>query len=165
MQTEKQMAQKEDGNTEIRLGNVGILYECLISDLKSGTNFLNQLLAKGTFFQDEITFLRRQLSEALAKKIDTSAYISTSTIVVNAGEPPANGDLVNSKPEKSAIRSDSKKTNTKEKPNTETNVNSNASNNIERQKRETEKKNESSSRTIRTEYNGRKDQNKSFSFS
>ena len=54
-----------------------------------------------------------------------------------------------------------KKTNTKEKSNTETNVNSNASNNIERQKRETEKKNESASRTIRTEYNGKKDQNKS----
>ena len=165
MQTEKQMAQKEDGNTEIRLGNIEILYESLISDLKSGINFLNQLLAKDTFFQDEITFLRRQLSEALAKKVDTSAYLSTSTIAVNADELPVNGDLVNSKPEESAIRSDSKKTNTKEKPNTETNVNSNASNNIERQKRETEKKNESSSRTIRTEYNGRKDQNKSFSFS
>ena len=161
MQTEKQMAQKEDGNTEIRLGNIEILYESLISDLKSGINFLNQLLAKDTFFQDEITFLRRQLSEALAKKVDTSAYLSTSTIAVNADEPPVNGDLVNSKPEESAIRSDSKKTNTKEKPNTETNVNSNASNNIERQKGETEKKNESASRTIRTEYNGKKDQNKS----
>ena len=69
MQTEIQMAQKEDGNTEIRLGNVGILYERLISNLKSEINFLkNQLLAKDTFFQDEITFLRRQLSEALAKK-------------------------------------------------------------------------------------------------
>ena len=69
MQTEIQMAQKEDGNTEIRLGNVGILYERLISNLKSEINFLkNQLLAKDTFFQDEVTFLRRQLSEALAKK-------------------------------------------------------------------------------------------------
>ena len=156
------MAQKEDGNTEIRLGNVGILYERLISNLKSEINFLkNQLLAKDTFFQDEITFLRRQLNEALAKKVDTSVYLSTSTIAVNADEPPVNGDLVNSKPEEIAIRSDSKKTNTKEKPNTETNVNSNASNNIERQKRETEKKNESASRTIRTEYNGKKDQNKS----
>ena len=120
-----------------------------------------QLLAKDTFFQDEFTFLRRQLSEALAKKVDTSAYLSTSTIAVNADEPPVNGDLVNSKPEESAIRSDSKKTNTKEKSNTETNVNSNASNNIERQKRETENKNESPSRAIQTEHNGKKDQNKS----
>ena len=104
MQTEIQMAQKEEGNTEIRLGNVGILYERLISNLKSEINFLkNQLLAKDTFFQDEITFLRRQLSEALAKKVDTSAYLSTSTIAVNADEPPVNGDLVNSKPDESAI--------------------------------------------------------------
>ena len=162
MQTEIQMAQKEDGNTEIRLGNVGILYERLISNLKSEINFLkNQLLAKDTFFQDEITFLRWQLSEALAKKVDTSTYLSTSTIAVSADEPPVNADLVNSKPEESAIRSDSKNTNTKEKPNTETNVNSNASNNIERQRRETKKKNESASRTIRTKYNGKKDQNKS----
>ena len=117
------MAQKEDGNTEIRLGNVGILYERLISNLKSEINFLkNQLLAKDTFFQDEITFLRRQISEALAKKVDTSAYLPTSTIAVNADEPPVNGDLVNSKPEESAIRIYSKKTNTKEKSNTETNV-------------------------------------------
>ena len=64
----------------------------------------NQLLAKDTFVQDEITFLRRQLSEALAKKIDTSAYISTSTIVVNADEPLANGDLVNSKPETQKVQ-------------------------------------------------------------
>ena len=149
IQTEIQMAQKEDGNTEIRLGNVGILYERLISNLKSEINFLkNQLLAKDTFFQDEITFLRRQLSEALAKKVDTSAYLSTSTIAVNADETPVNGNLVNSKPEESAIRSDSKKENTKEKSNTATNVNSNASNNIETQRTETEKKNESASRTI-----------------
>ena len=64
-------------------------------------------------------------------------------------------------PEESAIRSDNKKTNTKEKSNTETNVNSNASNNREIQRRETQKKNESASRTIRTKYNGKKDQNKS----
>ena len=158
MQTEIQMAQKEDGNTEIRLGNVGILYERLISNLKSEINFLkNQLLAKDTFFQDEITFLRRQLSEALAKKVDTPAYLSTSTVAVNADEPPVNGGLVNSKPEESAIRSDNKKTNTKEKSNTETNVNSNASNNREIQRRETEKKNERVARTIRTEYNGKTD--------
>ena len=113
------------------------------------------------FFQDEITFLRRQLSEALAENVDTSAYLSTNTIAVNADEPPINGDLVNSKPEESAIRSDSKKTNTKETSNTETNVNSNASNNLERQRRDTGKKNESASRAIRTEYNGQKDQNKS----
>ena len=80
----------------------------------------------------EITFLRRQLTEVLSKKVDTSAYLSTSTTAVNADEPPVNGDLVNSKPEESAIRSDSKKTNTKEKSDTETNLNSNASNNIER---------------------------------
>ena len=134
----------------------------MISNLKSEINFLkNQLLAKDTFFQDEITPLCRQLSEALAKKVDTSAYLSTSTIAVNADEPPVNGDLLNSKPEENAIRIYSKKTNPKEKSNTEMNVNSNASNNIERQRRETEKKNESSSRTIRSEYNGKKDQNKS----
>ena len=155
------MAQKEDGNTEIRLGNVGILYGHLISNLKSEIFFLkNQLLAKNTFFQDEIAFLLRQLSEALAKKVYTSAYLSSSTIAVNADEPPVNGDLVNSKPEESPIRSDSKKTNTKEKSSTETNVNSNASNYIERQRRDIEKKKESTSRTIRTEYNGKNGQNK-----
>ena len=45
-------------------------------------------------------------------------------------------DLVNSKPEESAIRSDSKRANTKKKSNTETNVNSDGSNNIERQRRD-----------------------------
>ena len=100
IQAEIQMAQKEDGNMEIRLGNVGILYERLISNLKSERNFFkNQLLTKDTFFQDEITFLRRQLSEALVKKVDTSAYLSASTIIVNADEPPVNRDTVNSKPE------------------------------------------------------------------
>ena len=104
MQREIQIAQKKDGNTEIRLGNVGILNKRLISNLKSEINFLkNQLLAKDTFFQDEITFLCRQLSEALAKKVDTSAYLSSGTIAVNADEPPVNGDLVNSKPDESAI--------------------------------------------------------------
>ena len=68
-ETNIQRAQKKDGNTEIRLGIVGILNERLISNLKSEINFLKyQLLAKDTFFQDEITFLCRQLSEALAKK-------------------------------------------------------------------------------------------------
>ena len=96
MQTEIQMARKVKGNTEIRLGNVGILYERLISNLKSEINFLkNQLLARDTFFQDEITFLCRQLSEALAKKVDTFTYLSTSTIAVNADESPVNRDLVN----------------------------------------------------------------------
>ena len=53
MQAEIQVAQKEDGNTEIRLRNVGILYERLISILKAEINFLkNQLLAKDTFFAD-----------------------------------------------------------------------------------------------------------------
>ena len=50
------MAQKEDGNTEIMLGNVGILYERLISNLKSQRNFLkNQLLAKDTFLFPQTT--------------------------------------------------------------------------------------------------------------
>ena len=40
IQTEIQMAQKEDGNTEIRLGNVGTFYERLISNLISEINFL-----------------------------------------------------------------------------------------------------------------------------
>ena len=96
IQAEIQAAQKEDGNMEIRLGNVGIVYERLISNLKSERNFFkNQLLTKDTFFQDEITFLCRQLSEALAKKVDTSTYLSTSTIAVNADESPVNRDLVN----------------------------------------------------------------------
>ena len=86
-------------------------------------------------FQDEITFLRRQVSEALAKKVDTPDYLSNSTVAVNPDEPPVNGDLVNSELEESAICSDSEKTNTKEKSNTETNVNSNANNNIERQRK------------------------------
>ena len=151
IQAEIQVAQKEDGNMEIRLGNVGIVYERLISNLKSERNFFkNQLLAKDTFFQDEITFLCRQLSEALVKKVDTSAYLSTSTIIVNADEPPVNRDMVNSKPEEVQYAATAKKTNTKEKSNqnTETNINSNARNNIERQRRKIEKKNESASRTI-----------------
>ena len=120
MQTEIQMAQKEDGNTKIRLRNLGILFERLISDLKSEINFLkNQLLAKDTFFQDEITFLYRQLSEALAKKVNTPAYFSTSTVAVNADEPPVNGHLVNPKPEESAIRSDNKKKQTLRKNQTQ----------------------------------------------
>ena len=40
IQTEIQMAQKEDGNTEIRLGNVRTFYERLISNLISEINFL-----------------------------------------------------------------------------------------------------------------------------
>ena len=89
MQTEIQVAQKEEANTETRLGNFSILYERLISNLKSEITFLkNQLLGKDTLYEDEITFLRRQLREALAKKVDTSAYLSASTIAVNADEPP-----------------------------------------------------------------------------
>ena len=76
IQTEIRMAQKEDGDTEVRIGNVGILYERLISNLKSEINFLkNQLLAKDTFFQVEITFLHRQLSEVFSKKVGNSAYL------------------------------------------------------------------------------------------
>ena len=72
IQTDIQMVQKE-GNTEIMQRNVGILYECLISNLKSEINFLkNHLLAKDAFFRYEITFLRRQLSEVLAKNVDSS---------------------------------------------------------------------------------------------
>ena len=141
IQTEIQIAQKENGNTEIRIGNVGILYERLISNLKSEINFLkNQLITKGTFYQEEIKFICRQLSEVLSKKEDTSAYLSTSTIAVNADEPPVNGDLVNSKPEESAIRSNSKKTSTKEKSNTGMNVNSIACNNVEKQRKRQKRK-------------------------
>ena len=43
IEMETQMTQKEDGNTEIRLGNVGILYERLILSLKSETNFLEKI--------------------------------------------------------------------------------------------------------------------------
>ena len=50
------------------LGNVAILYERLILNQKSEINFLkNQLLANDIIYRDEITFLRRQLSEVLAK--------------------------------------------------------------------------------------------------
>ena len=41
------------------------------------------------------------------------------------------------------------------------NVNSKANNNVERQRRETEKKSESDQRTVRTEQNAKKDQSKS----
>ena len=60
IQTEIQIAQRENGNTEIMLGNAGIFYERLILNLKSEIDFLkNQVLAKNTFFRDEIKFLRR----------------------------------------------------------------------------------------------------------
>ena len=109
-----------------------------MSNLKSEVNFLkNQLLAKDFFFGDEVAFIRRQLSEALVKKVNTSADLSSSIAAVNVDEPPGNWDLTNAKPEESAIRSDSKKKDTKEKSNTETKVNSNANNNVERQKIET----------------------------
>ena len=53
---------EEDENMEIGLGIIGILYERLISNLKSEINFLKiKLLAKNTFFQDEITSLRKQV--------------------------------------------------------------------------------------------------------
>ena len=113
IQMEIQMAQKEDGNIKIMPGSIGILYERLITNLKPVINFLkNQLLAKDTFFRDEITFLCRQTNEALAKKTDTSAYFSCSTVAFNVDEPPVNGDLANSKPEESAISGDNKKKNT-----------------------------------------------------
>ena len=35
-------------------------------------------------------FLRIQLSEALAKQVDTAAYPSRSTVGVNVDEPPVN---------------------------------------------------------------------------
>ena len=88
MQAEEiQMAQKEDGNMEIILGNVRILYGSLILNLKSEINFLkNQLLGKDTFFQDENTFLRRQLSEVLAKKVilDVSADVTIGAVIIGA---------------------------------------------------------------------------------
>ena len=74
----------------------------------------------------------QKLSKVISKEVDTSAYLSISTIAINADEPPVNRDLVNSKPKESAIHGDSKKTTTKEKSNTETNIKSNASNSIER---------------------------------
>ena len=53
---------EEDENMEIGLGIIGILYERLISNLKSEINFLKiKLLAKNTFFQDEIPSLRKQV--------------------------------------------------------------------------------------------------------
>ena len=87
MQAEIQMAQKEDGNMEIILGNVRILYGSLILNLKSEINFLkNQLLGKDTFFQDENTFLRRQLSEVLAKKVilGISADVTIGAVIIGA---------------------------------------------------------------------------------
>ena len=121
-----------------------------------------QLLAKVTFFWDKITFLCRQLREDVAKKVDISAHLSNITVAGNADKAPVNRNLANSKPDESAISSESKKKNTKEKSNTETTVNSNANNNVERQKRETEKKSKSDSRIIiQTENNGKRNQNKS----
>ena len=87
MQAEIQMAQKEDGNMEIILGNVRILCGSLILNLKSEINFLkNQLLGKDTFFQDENTFLRRQLSEVLAKKVilGISADVTIGAVIIGA---------------------------------------------------------------------------------
>ena len=78
----------------------------------------------------------------LVKKVDTSTCLFSSTAAVNADKAPVNEDLSNSKSEESAIRRDSKKKNSKEKPNIETNVNLNPNNNAERQRRETEKKTE-----------------------
>ena len=40
IQTEIEMVQKEEANTENMFGNVGILYERLISNLKSDMKFL-----------------------------------------------------------------------------------------------------------------------------
>ena len=51
VQAEIQMAQKEDVKTEIMIGNIGILYERLISNLKSEINFLkSSVLCKEHFF-------------------------------------------------------------------------------------------------------------------
>ena len=57
IQTEIRMAQKEEGNTETMLGNVEILFERLISNQKSETNFLkNQLLANDIFSERKLGF-------------------------------------------------------------------------------------------------------------
>ena len=149
IQTEMQMAQKGDGNTEIMLRNVGNLYEGLISNLKLEINFLkNQLLTNDTFFRDEIIFLRRQLSKALAKKVDISTYLFSGSVAVNVDEPTVNEDPENSKHEKSVIRSNTKNINIKEKSNMDSKVNSNTNNNVGRQRRETEKKSENHLRMI-----------------
>ena len=84
------------------------------------------------FFRDEITFLRRQLREALGKQVNTSAYPSSSTAAVNVNEPPVNEDQARPKPKEKGIHSDSKNKNIKEKPITETNNNSKANNNVKR---------------------------------
>ena len=60
-----------------------------------------------------------------------------------------------------AVTAERKTLNKEKKLNTLTNVNSNANENVERQRRETKKKSESDSRTMHTEHNGKKDQNKS----
>ena len=66
------------------LGNVGILYERLILNQKSEINFLkNQLLANDIIYRDEITFLRRQLSEV---EIIQRFCTVTSTVVVKVAE-------------------------------------------------------------------------------
>ena len=149
IQTEMQMAQKGDGNTEIMLRNVENLYKGLISNLNLEINFLkNQLLTNDTFFRDEIMFLRRQLSKALAKKVDISTYIFSSSVAVNVDEGTENEDPENSKHEKSVIRSNTKNINIKEKSNMDSKVNSNTNNNVGRQRRETEKKSENHLRMI-----------------
>ena len=87
------------------LVNVGILYERLISNLKLEINFLkNQLLAKDTFFHGRNYVYpqkRRNLRKNLSEK---NQHFFSSTVAVNADEPPVNEDLANSKPEESAIR-------------------------------------------------------------
>ena len=94
-----------------------------------------------------------QVSKITKCKVDTSAYLSSSTAAVNADEPPVHGDLVNSKSVESAIRNDSKKIDTKGKSNTEMKVNSNTNNNVETKKRQ-ERKNKAPRE--RYEENGKK---------
>ena len=64
-QSEKILSQAND--------NYGILYERIITDLKSAITFLRDRVAsKDTYFHEEVNFLRQQLETALSKQENSS---------------------------------------------------------------------------------------------
>ena len=58
-----------ESNSSQANDNYGILYERMIADLKSEIKFLrDQVASEGTYFHEEINFLRQQLETALSKQ-------------------------------------------------------------------------------------------------
>ena len=59
----------QEKNSSPANGNYGILYERMITDLKSEIKFLRvQVGSKDTYFHEQIVFLRQQLENALFKQ-------------------------------------------------------------------------------------------------